>query len=269
MDWGLRALRRVADLSRQFPPQSAAPAEFRHAFRSMLVAAAKAQGEVPRTAESGTEKVVDGGSRAALVDRTRPTYRPSQSHPGPSLLRAPAPRARAAVLVGVTAGALALSGVSAASTRSLPGDPLYQVKRSSEQAQLALAASDQTRGQLYLEFARSRVLEAREVQPERVASVLADMDHETILAVYLMTSTAVERDDPGVLGPVGAFLTEQRRRLSELRLTLTVAGPEPLLGSARLLDRVEERIRTLSRALVKRCPIAAITDDLGPKPTIC
>ena len=68
---------------------------------------------------------------------------PAKTAAGPARSARPAAgRTRAAVLVGVTAGALALSGVSAASTNSVPGDALYQVKRSSEQAQLALAGSD-------------------------------------------------------------------------------------------------------------------------------
>ncbi len=257
-------LRRVEGLAEQLPSRSAAPDEFRHALRGMLVAAVKAQGEVPRAARPANAK-----TGHALVDRNSPTQRPSQSHRGPSLLHAPAPRARAAVLVGVTAGALALSGVSAASTDSLPGDPLYHVKRTSEQAQLALAASDQTRGQLYLEFARSRMVEARQIAPGLIDDVLADMDHETIAAVFLLATTAAQRNDPGVLNPLTGFLAEQRRRLADLQRTLTAAGSEPVRSSARLLDRVDDRLRALSRALAKGCSFATTFDDLGPKPTAC
>ena len=54
----------------------------------------------------------------------------------------------------------AVSGMSAASGDAIPGDALYGVKRSTEQAQLALAGSDVSRGQLHLEFARTRLAEA-------------------------------------------------------------------------------------------------------------
>ena len=69
----------------------------------------------------------------------------------------PGARARGAIVVGVAAGTLALSGVSVASGDAMPGDALYGVKRSTERAQLALAGSDLTRGQLYLDFARTRL----------------------------------------------------------------------------------------------------------------
>jgi hypothetical protein len=177
-------------------------------------------------------------------------------------------RTRAAVLIGVTAGALALSGVSAASTDSLPGDPLYQVKRSSERAQLALAASDQTRGQLYLEFARSRILEARQINTLLVSDILADMDNETIAGVSLLTTAAVQRADPNLLAPIATFVTEQRKRLAGLHKTLTPTGAESLRGSTRLLDLIEERAIALARALAHGCAIAA-SDQLGPDPTSC
>jgi hypothetical protein len=63
-----------------------------------------------------------------------------------------------------------------ASNESVPGDPLYSFKRSGEQAQLVLAGSDANRGQLHLDFARTRLVEARQVAPEAVGAVLADMD---------------------------------------------------------------------------------------------
>lgn len=270
MDWGVRTLRRVEGLARQLPPQSAAPDEFRHAFRSMLVAAAKRQSACPTDpAAAASDKTVDRGTPTALVDRKGPTYHRGQPHRTPSLLRSPAPRARAAVLVGVTAGALALSGVSAASTDSLPGDPLYQVKRSSERAQLALAASDQARAQLYLEFARSRVLEARQIPAGLAESTLADMDADTVDGVRLLTAIALQRNDPGVLAPVAAFVADQRKRLAELQKTLAATGAESLRQSVSLLNDVDERVRTLSRAIVRGCDILPTMDHLGARPTSC
>src|SRR5207245_7569974 len=90
-------------------------------------------------------------------------------------------RARGAVLVGLAAGTLALSGMSAASGNAMPGDPLYGVKRSTESARLALAGSDISRGQLYLEFARNRLAEAQAIGPNGagLSGMLDDMDAET------------------------------------------------------------------------------------------
>ena len=58
-------------------------------------------------------------------------------------------RTRGAIIVGVACGAIAVSGMSAASENAVPGDALYGVKRSTERAQLELASSDLVR-QAYL-----------------------------------------------------------------------------------------------------------------------
>ena len=55
-------------------------------------------------------------------------------------------RTRAAVIVGLAVGTLAVSGISVASGSAMPGDALYGVKRSSEDARVALAGSDRDRG---------------------------------------------------------------------------------------------------------------------------
>ena len=210
-------------------------------------------------------------AHGALARPAAPVGQESRTRRKPVALRSPAPgtgRTRAAMLVGVTAGALALSGVSAASTDSLPGDPLYQVKRSSEQAQLALAASDQTRGQLYLEFAHSRAAEARQIGNGLLADVLTDMNGETAAGVSLLTSAAVQRGDATILTAITTFVAQQRALLAELHQTLTAAGVEPMRRAVTTLDSVEQRTRELTYALHNGCAIATV-DTLGPKPTNC
>jgi hypothetical protein len=177
-------------------------------------------------------------------------------------------RARTAMLIGVTAGALALSGVSAASTDSLPGDPLYQVKRSSERAQLALAGSDQSRGQLYLEFAHSRLFEAGRVSPDHLADVLADMDRETEAGVKLLAGAAVQRGDATLLDGIMSFVDRQRSDLDEMRRTLTMAGLEPMRRSFTVLDNVALRAKAIAAALARDCAIST-SDNLGPNPVAC
>ncbi len=66
-------------------------------------------------------------------------------------------------MAALLTGTVAVSGVSAASGDALPGETLYDVKRSTERAQLALAGNDLGKAQLYLEFARTRIQEASEV----------------------------------------------------------------------------------------------------------
>jgi uncharacterized protein DUF5667 len=89
--------------------------------------------------------------------------------------------ARAAVAIVAMVGVLAVSGIAAASEGSAPGDALYGFKRSTERARLAMAGSDVSRGQLSLDFARTRLIEAADMSPSDTTfiEVLNDMDHET------------------------------------------------------------------------------------------
>ncbi|MDH6111151.1 hypothetical protein P3T36_003175 [Kitasatospora sp. MAP12-15] len=63
------------------------------------------------------------------------------------------------LVAGVTVGSLA--GVAAASTKALPGDTLYGMKRGLEGLRLDLANSDSERGALLLDQASTRLAEAR------------------------------------------------------------------------------------------------------------
>ena len=177
--------------------------EFRTGLRTVLMARIEREG----IGVVAAQKAADLASRAAMTGKTQVVRQVSAGHG----------RTRAAVLIGVTAGALALSGVSAASTDSLPGTALYQVKRSSERAQLALAGSDITRGHLHLEFARSRLYEARHAPPELVPAVLADMDSEASQGVRLILSWARAHRDLRVLEALKDFTADQRQGLAGLR----------------------------------------------------
>ena len=229
--------------------------EFRAGLRAMLMAKIERDG----IGSQAVERAAHAANRAALAGKTQPIRQ----------VPAGAGRTRAAVLIGVTAGALALSGVSAASTKALPGEPLYPVKLSSERAQLALAASDLSRGKLRLEFARLRLLEARQVAPEVLPEVLGDMDRETRDAVALLTAVAADHDDPTALELILQFVTPQRTKLAELRESLGRAGAAATEGSERLLRQVETRARQLRDALKSDCGVGPGADDLGPKPTTC
>jgi hypothetical protein len=177
-------------------------------------------------------------------------------------------RTRAALLVGVAAGAVALSGMSTASGGAVPGDALYPVKRSTEKAQLALAGSDLGRGQLYLEFARTRLAEADAVRedPEAFGEVLADMDSETRLGVQLIAAAAVADRNADDLRRLTDFVTAQSRGLATLAAgTDSLAADEAAGRSADLLTRVATRASYLTTAMA--CLVdEAPSDELGPRP---
>lgn len=250
----------LVELSRRLKRMPAAPdptPEFRDQLRTFLVANAERG-----VGASGDETTAWISTRPALAGSTQ-AIRQVPGAPGRRTRRA-----RVAILVGITGGAVALSGVSAASSDSLPGEPLYQLKRSTEQAQLALAGSDLSRGLLYLKFARSRLGEARLVTANVVAEVLADMDAETQRGVSLLGAAAVQSRDGGALDAIRAFVAQQRERVDALRASL----PPTLVGTTKpsltLLDRIETRITDLAAALDRGCDIAAV-DELGPDPAGC
>ncbi|ATO18016.1 hypothetical protein CO540_22490 [Micromonospora sp. WMMA2032] len=224
--------------------------EFRTGLRAMLVATAEREG-MTAPAKAGAA----GGLRGALL-------------PAITGRRA---RARGAILVGVAAGAVALSGISAASENALPGDALYGMKRSTERAQLALASSDISRGQLFLDFARTRLDEAASVRDDRLgfSAVLDDMDTDTRQGVRLLTTVAAQRSDPTALDAVDTFLAGQRRVVSGLLDRPDHADRDRTRRSLALLDAAGKRADALREAIACGLPAPAASDALGPAPAAC
>jgi hypothetical protein len=240
-------------------PAPAPTEDFRTGLRAMLLAKIEREG-------IGVTAIGAPLSNDATVPLNRP-YRPAlRPLPEPATpFRTRGGRARAAILIGVAAGALALSGVSLASTDSVPGDPLYSVKRSSEQAQLVLAGSDAGRGQLHLEFAKSRLVEARHVPADGTNGVLDEMDGEARAGSRLLLSSAWQNRDGASIDSVTAFVSQQRNDLTQLRLTLPDAA-DHLRESLDLLRDIETRANQVRAAILSRCHDAP-SDELGPAPT--
>jgi hypothetical protein len=238
--------------------QLAAPdPRFRSDLRTMLLAAAQRDG-IGITAVTSPEDT-----------------RPSRRRPVTSLAgnRRQVPRrlrTRGLIIVGIAAGTLALSGISTASIDALPGDALYGVKRSTERAQLALASSDVSRGQLYLEFAKTRVAEAYAVRqdPAGLVAILDDLDAETRQGVKLLHTAAVERQDPAALDVVDRFVEDQQRKIVALLENQPAAVRPRVLESLRLLESVTRRTDALRTAL--NCGATSVgADALGPLPGTC
>ncbi|MCW3812904.1 DUF5667 domain-containing protein [Micromonospora sp. DR5-3] len=227
--------------------------DFRAGLRAALVATAEREG-VGSPARTGTA-AAGTGTRGALL-------------PAATGRRI---RARGAILVGVAAGAVALSGISFASENALPGDALYGMKRSTERAQLALTSSDISRGQLFLDFARTRLDEAATVHGDRFgfSAVLDDMDADTRQGVRLLTTVAAQRSDPAALDAVDAFLTGQRHAVSGLLDRADHAERDRTRRSLGLLDTVGRRADALRSAIACGLPAPTASDALGPAPDSC
>jgi hypothetical protein len=239
--------------------------EFRTGLRAMLVATAERDG-IGRTAG------VDGRS-AAGVDAETDAATPARSGLRAAILGQGGRRirTRGAIVIGVAAGALAVSGISAASENASPGDALYGVKRSTERAQLAMAGSDITRGQLSLDFARTRLAEAAAMPGDATgfAGVLDDMDTDTRKGVRLLDTSAVARRDVKPLAGVDTFAGQQRQTLLPVLDKLTPRNRERATESLALLDTVRRRTADLRAGLNCASPLSAGSDELGPKLRDC
>jgi hypothetical protein len=166
---------------------------------------------------------------------------------------------------------MAVSGISAASENASPGDALYGVKRSTERAQLAMAGSDVSRGQLSLDFARTRLAEAA-AMPGSAAGfggVLDDMDTDTRKGVRLLDTSAVARRDVKPLTTVDAFVAQQRQTLVPALDKLSPANRERAMASLSLLDDVRQRTDDLRTGLNCATVLSAGSDTLGPKLRNC
>ncbi|GAB3952334.1 hypothetical protein GCM10027614_55840 [Micromonospora vulcania] len=164
-----------------------------------------------------------------------------------------------------------MSGISAASENAVPGDALYGMKRSKESAQLALASSDISRGQLFLDFARTRLGEAAELRGDRLgfSAVLDDMDADTRQGIRLLTTAAVQRGEAASLDTVNTFVTSQRRAVGKLLDGADRADRERTRRSLVLLESIRERSDALRAAIGCGLPAPRTSDTLGPAPAAC
>jgi uncharacterized protein DUF5667 len=243
-------------------PGVSVDSEFRVGLRAMLVATAERDG-IGRTATADDHEAATavqpaapatGGSRFAVFG-----------------LGGRRIRARGAIVIGVAAGAMAVSGISAASENAAPGDALYGVKRSAERAQLAMAGSDVTRGQLSLDFARTRLAEATALpgDDKEFGSVLNDMDNSTRRGVSLLTTSAVAQHDTKPLTTVDSFAASQQHTLNPVLSRLNDTNRTRALASISLLEAVQQRVDNLRGGLSCSSASPIGTDVLGPKLHSC
>lgn len=190
-------------------------AEFRAALRQRLVAVATVQ-----------------GARAE----------PVATRPDPlSWARTWKAQRRLAVVSGAMAAVVGLTGVGVASSRSLPGQPFYGLKRAAEDVQLRFADNDTARGTKHLEFASTRLREVRALvagegqlavgtpgRPlaggralggslrERVTDTLRDFGQEATQGRDLLEGVYRRTGETAPLRILRAFSAQQEARLAAL-----------------------------------------------------
>jgi hypothetical protein len=197
---------------------------------------------------------------------------------------------RLAFLAGALAALVMISGLTLlASSRAVPGDTLYAIKRSSENLELALAHGPADRGNRQLGFAWERLLEigklvarnGNELGPatsttgsgtlgspdtDRMLDVLQDMDGATGEGVAIITGLAVEQRSQSMLNQLESWTTKQRGTLLALKPHMPAVATQRADDSLNLLNNIVSRIAGLRQVLNCTCMQNAKPDPLGPVP---
>ncbi|MGY1619367.1 DUF5667 domain-containing protein [Geodermatophilus sp. SYSU D00691] len=276
-------------------------------------AAARAQEEalVARLADLGT--ALDGEPDPAFRDATRARLvamaavrspepaarRTLRRFAGATAVETAAARWRGRLTAGLAGAAVAvtaLAGLVGVSSGAQPGDPLYGLKRGTEQTQLALAG-DSTRGQTLLDFASIRLAEleqllaegttalpavpaepgagggtvlAADASPDLVVEVLRTMDAQTAEGTAWLITRSVELRDAAPLTDLLDWAAEQSADLTALAPEVPDGAEEAMDSSLALLTQVSARGTALQEALACAAgPAVAGTDALGPQPADC
>lgn len=147
---------------------------------------------------------------------------------------------RIGITAGAMAGVVAFAGVSIASSRSLPGQPFYGLKRGAESVQLDLARGDTAKGTKHLDFAETRLREAGALADGkgelslgggstrpladgiggsaqgRIVETLKDFDSETTSGRALLEQVFRSTGKPEPLRFLSTFSVAQQTRLTAL-----------------------------------------------------
>jgi hypothetical protein len=160
----------------------------------------------------------------------------------------------AAMLIVVLALVLAGGGgIVYASTDSLPGSPLYGVKRAAEQAQLFLAPAGTKRVELHIKFAQRRLEEV-----QALAEIKGQVDEEALAAIAEETELALEgiekapaQDKSALLDKLVSLTERQQAVLEEVWAEAPEAAQKGLNRALEASQRGREKAR---EALEKEKP---------------
>jgi len=192
---------------------------------------------------------------------------------------------RIGVTAGAMAGVVAFVGLGVAGSRSLPGDPFYNLKLSAEELQLGLASGDDGRGAAHLEFAATRLREVTGLRYGRQVLSLGPFGSSRVLASSA-GGDALTRRMETAMGDMDAETSSGRRLLERsfrvshrqepLRLLMSFseqqdAGLSRLMPALPLLARSRARrslelVRTVGSDAAALLAATVCTGTCSPVP---
>ena len=173
----------------------------------------------------------------------------------------------AATLIVVLALVLAGGGgIVYASTDSLPGSPLYGVKRATEQVQLFLAPMGTGRAELHIRFAQRRLEEV-----QALAETKGKVDEETLAAIAEETVLALKEvegahpaEKSNLLEKLASLTERQQAVLKGVQAKTPEAAQK---GLNRALEASQQGHERASKALEKEKPDPDVKPTKTPRPT--
>jgi hypothetical protein len=182
---------------------------------------------------------------------------------------------RVAALAGTVTLATAVAGVGVAAAKSLPGDPFYGVKRATEDVQLWTARGDLDKGRRHLEFAQTRLDEARRLHDpstSRLASTLRAMDSQTEQGAQELTAAARSGTSVGPVNELSRFADQQMSGLVQLATQLSPAERRIEVPSVALVLTVSQHAHSLAAQLCPTCSQSGSSGSpstpTGPRPAV-
>ena len=172
------------------------------------------------------------------------------------------------LIIGVT------GGVAAASQSALPGDPLYDVKRGIERAQVSLAQSDATEGQRLVSQATTRLDEVKDLAVTRpddpqttrlIQSTLAEFtDQADDGAAALITSYENDSSEESI-ARLRQFTDMSAQDLDQLGSLIPAPARGDLLDAARLLTDLDQEARDVVLRVQLARPAGGVGDRSGAR----
>jgi hypothetical protein len=196
-------------------------------------------------------------------------------------------------LAGAALTVTALATIVAVAEDARPGDVLYDVKRGTEQTQLALAGD--ARGQTLLDLAATRLDEVRSLvddgatalpaagssssgetvlaagaDPALVVETLETMDAQTAEGAAWLAERAVTTESADPLQLLSSWAASQSDGLADLQDDVPAQAQDDVAASLVLLADIATRVTGLESALdCAAGPAVVGADELGPVPGLC